>query len=507
MQGDKPRIGILIVAYNAVTTLARVLGRVPPDVMAEVEEIVVFDDASHDDTFILAHGYKTLNKISKLSIYKNPKNLGYGGNQKLGYEYFINKGFDAVVLLHGDGQYAPEFLRNIYQPIVEGRADAVFGSRMMKEHGGPLKGGMPLYKFIGNRILTAFENRSLDMGLTEFHSGYRAYSINALKNISFQTCSDDFHFDTEIIIKLNHLQYRILEVPIPTYYGSEISYVNGFKYAFNVFRSVIDYKLAIYGFKKSQRFLEFFKKYPLREHRFSSHDIIAHFVGMDKSILDLGCGSGFLAGKLRPQNKYICGMDIEGNETNRKECDEFHEVNLEHKERFSGIDISEYDVVLCADIVEHLREPGDLLTELSAKMHPDSRLILSVPNVANLVIRLSFLLGKFSYSDSGILDKTHLRFFTHASIRELIEKSGFRILHSRSTPIPFGMLFGDRSTMFAVRVFEYIFYRATNILRKLLSYQFVFVLVPERGMRDISKERKEILENIRQLPEIEGRGV
>lgn len=252
------RIGILIIAYNAVTTLAKVLDRIPSDVLNEIEEIVVFDDASHDDTYILAHGYKVIKQWSKLNIFKNPKNLGYGGNQKLGFKYFIDKGFDIVILLHGDGQYAPEVIKNIYKPIVDGKADMVFGTRMNREYGGPLKGGMPLYKYIGNKILTTFENKLLDMNLSEFHSGYRVYSCHALKNISFQTCSDYFHFDTEIIIKLNHQQYRILEVPIPTFYGEEISYVKGFKYAYNIIRTIINYKLSIYGFKNTTTYSEYF---------------------------------------------------------------------------------------------------------------------------------------------------------------------------------------------------------------------------------------------------------
>src|SRR5580704_12522307 len=225
------RIGILIVTYNAITTLTKVLKRITPNVWSNVEEIAVFDDASQDATYELAMGIKTLRQLPKLIVLKHAKNLGYGGNQKAGYRYFIEKGFDIVVLLHGDGQYAPEILSHLYRPIVAGEADAVFGSRMMKDYGGPLKGGMPLYKYAGNRILSIFENRSLGLHLTEFHSGYRAYNLHALRNIDFTHMTDDFHFDTEIIIKLQHQHYSIKEVPIPTYYGSEICYVNGMKYA------------------------------------------------------------------------------------------------------------------------------------------------------------------------------------------------------------------------------------------------------------------------------------
>src|SRR5215472_7076402 len=240
-QNRGQRIGVFIVTYNAVTTLAKVLKRIPPVVWKNVAEVVVFDDASQDATYELAVGLKTLTGDEKLQVLQHPRNLGYGGNQKAGYRYFMEKGFDIAVLLHGDGQYAPEVLASLYHPLVAGEADAVFGSRMMKDYGGPRKGGMPLYKYLGNRILTIFENRALGMHLTEFHSGYRAYSMHALKQIDFDRMTDDFHFDTEIIIKLHHQGFRIHEVPIPTYYGDEICYVNGMKYAWDVAKAVRRY--------------------------------------------------------------------------------------------------------------------------------------------------------------------------------------------------------------------------------------------------------------------------
>src|SRR4029453_15355142 len=219
------RIGILIVTYNALSTTLPVLKRITPNVWRNVEEVVVSDDASLDATYELSIGLKTLLDLPKLRALKNPKNFGYGGNKKAGYRYLIEKGFDLVVLLHGDGQYAPEILSHLYAPIVRGESEAVFGSRMMKDFGGPLKGGMPLYKYMGNRILTTLENHALGLKLTEFHSGYRAYDLHALAAIDFSNMTNDFHFDTEIIIKLHHQHFRIREVPIPTYYGKEICYV------------------------------------------------------------------------------------------------------------------------------------------------------------------------------------------------------------------------------------------------------------------------------------------
>ena len=474
----KPRIGILIVAYNAVTTLAKVLDRIPADVYAEAEEIVVFDDASHDDTYTLAQGYKALKNFSKLCIYKNPQNLGYGGNQKKGYQYFIDKGFDIVVLLHGDGQYAPELLKTIYQPIVDNRADVVFGSRMMKDYGGPLTGGMPLYKYVGNRILSALENWLLEMNLTEFHSGYRAYSCHALQNILFQSCADDFHFDTEMIVKLNHQGYRIVEIPIPTYYGGEICYVNGVKYAFNVVRTVINYRICISGIKNIKTYSEFFKSYPLRQHRYSSHDQISDLVGSNKTVLDLGGSSGCLAKQLNEHNNFICGVDIEKGTSEEHNFDEFIQVDLDTDDRFGKIDLARFDMILCADIIEHLKNPDSLLLDIRKGMKSDAKVILSVPNVANIVIRLSLLFGKFSYSDSGILDRGHLRFFTYSTIKRLITTCGFKIAYVRSTPLPLFLFLSKSSGKGYLNFLETLFFKTTVLFKNLLSYQFIFVIVP-----------------------------
>ena len=163
----------------------------------------------------------------------NPVNLGYGGNQKIGFFYAIKNEFDYVALVHGDGQYAPECLPELVGPLASGEADAVFGSRMMTR-GSARKGGMPLYKFVGNKILTAFQNSLLRSGLSEFHSGYRLYTVDALRRIPFQLNTNDFHFDTEIIIQLIVGGWRIKELPIPTYYGDEICHVDGLKYAKDV---------------------------------------------------------------------------------------------------------------------------------------------------------------------------------------------------------------------------------------------------------------------------------
>jgi glycosyltransferase involved in cell wall biosynthesis len=192
------RIGILVVAYNAESTLESVLQRIPQNIMAKVEEIFVFDDASHDRTYEIGKAYQQHTARDKLSIFRNPVNLMYGGNQRRGYQYAIERGLDIVVLLHGDGQYAPEVMQDLLTPLETGKADMVMGSRMLVR-GAALRGNMPLYKYVGNKILTWLENTLIGTKFSEFHSGYRAYSVHALKTIPLDTLTTNWHFSSAAI--------------------------------------------------------------------------------------------------------------------------------------------------------------------------------------------------------------------------------------------------------------------------------------------------------------------
>jgi glycosyltransferase involved in cell wall biosynthesis len=236
------KLGILIVAYNAQDTLAKVLDRIPTDFATQIDSILVCDDASTDDTHNVGLRYQSNSKLP-LTIVRHQINLGYGGNQKTGYQWALEKNLDLVVLLHGDGQYAPEYLPKMVEPIVSGRADVVFGSRMITQ-GGARKGGMPLYKFVGNKILTTLQNRLAKVSLTEWHSGYRAYSIAALRKVNFLKNSDYFDFDSQIILQMIGARQRITEIEIPTFYGDEISRVNGIKYGIKILIHTLKFRLS-----------------------------------------------------------------------------------------------------------------------------------------------------------------------------------------------------------------------------------------------------------------------
>jgi 2-polyprenyl-3-methyl-5-hydroxy-6-metoxy-1,4-benzoquinol methylase len=476
-RGEK--IGVLIVAYNALTTLVPVLKRIPQAVLDNLTEIAVFDDRSPDDTYLVAHGYKTLHRADKLTIHRNPANLGYGGNQKTGFRYFIEKGFDVVILLHGDGQYAPEHLAHLYEPIVRGDADAVFGSRMMRDHGGPLKGGMPLYKYTGNRMLSAFENYMLGMRLTEFHCGYRAYSVAALRNICLDNLTNDFHFDTEIIVKLNHQRRRIIEVPIPTYYGDEICHVNGLRYAKNVVRAVTRYHRTVTGARRYPEFAEYAPAYPRKTTKHSSHEYLLREVGEHARVLDLGCGDGLLAAELTKAGNTVVGVDlaIQPGLPEAFEC--YFAADLDRGLEPVMPELvrrGPFDVILVGDLLEHLRDPARVLRDCRRLLVPNGRVLISVPNIANLVVRLSLLFGRFNYADKGILDRTHLRFYTLKTARELACDCGYVVDRVSTTTIPVEFVLSLSPNHWLCRALHSVAYGLTRLRRTLFGYQFVLSL-------------------------------
>lgn len=235
------KVGILVVAYEASATLESVLNRIPSDFRSTLHTILVCDDASSDDTYQVGMRVKQSRPDLPLEVIRRPVNLGYGGNQKAGYRWMIDHGLDVVVLLHGDGQYAPEFLPFMVAPIVDGRADVVFGSRML-ERGAALRGGMPKYKFVGNKILSFLQNRIAGVNLSEWHSGYRAYSVASLARVGFELNADYYDFDTQIILQMIESHQRILEIPIPTFYGDELSRVNGIRYGWRILKHTLRWR-------------------------------------------------------------------------------------------------------------------------------------------------------------------------------------------------------------------------------------------------------------------------
>ena len=239
----KNKFLIFIPAYNVEKQIPRVLKKIPFHLLSEYDiRILIIEDCSKDNTKKIVEDYLKNNKNNNLiQLVKNKKNQGYGGVQKIAFNYAIKNNFDFVIMLHGDDQYEAEMLPKFISNLLNNDVDAVFGSRFINPR-DPLKGGMPFNRYIGNRVVTFIQNFIVGTKMTEFHSGYRSYKIEVLKKINFEKYTNDFYFDSEIIIQMFKSKFVIKEIPIATIYGDEISNLNPIPYGIKVLIITIKHK-------------------------------------------------------------------------------------------------------------------------------------------------------------------------------------------------------------------------------------------------------------------------
>lgn len=246
LNGNK--IVVVMPAYNAAKTLKQTYEELPHDI---VDEVVLVDDHSTDDTAELAHS------IGIEHVIIHDENLGYGGNQKTCYRYALNLGADIVIMVHPDYQYTPKLCTAMASLIAEGVYECVLGSRILGT--GALKGGMPLYKYIANRLLTMFQNIVLNYKLSEYHTGYRAFSRKLIEQLPLDENSNNFVFDNQMLSQIIYLGHQIGEVTCPTLYmedASSISFWRSVKYGTGVIKTIIEFKLAKLRIIKSRRFTD-----------------------------------------------------------------------------------------------------------------------------------------------------------------------------------------------------------------------------------------------------------
>ena len=483
----KKKLLILIVAYNHEKFIKKVLQRIDTNIAKKYDvEILINDDSSSDKTVEYAQEYIKFNTNNpfKYKILSNPENQGYGGNQKIGYEYALKNNFDFVALVHGDGQYAPECLQELVEPLNLNTVDAVFGSRMMTK-GGAIKGGMPLYKFVGNKILTFFQNFLFSSKFTEFHSGYRVYKVSSLKKIPYKLNSNDFSFDNEIIAQFLLASLTIKELPIPTYYGDEISYVNGLKYAYQVFIINLKAKLQEVGIFYDRKFD---CATSLKEERYLAKDNFSNtftktidIIKENSTILDLRCNRSELGPYLKKKNCYIVGVD-KGKEIEKNQLDEYISFDLDAG--LPNIDYKKFDYIVVLGVIEHLLNPEKFMHELKNKISSNTKIkiLISTPNIAFIVVRLMLLIGSFNYGKKGILKRTHKRLFTFSSFKNLVEQFGFSISRSYGIPAPFPLAVNNNILS---KTLIHINLLLIKISKKLFSYQIYYEIEPNVSLETL----------------------
>jgi glycosyltransferase involved in cell wall biosynthesis len=251
-RGGKPKVVVVMPAYNAAKTLRITYQDIPRQ---SIDGIILVDDGSTDETLAVA---RELN----LTAFVHARNFGYGANQKTCYTEALKDGADIVVMLHPDYQYDPTLLPELVAPIEAGEADIVLGSRFML--GSVMKQGMPWWKYVSNRFLTKLENLVLGLHLSEYHTGYRAYSRQALEDLPFLLNSDKFVFDQEILVQAADRRFRIREVPVPTKYfpeASSASFVASSIYGLSILLLLSRYLLHRSGLLRQKQFESFHTRY------------------------------------------------------------------------------------------------------------------------------------------------------------------------------------------------------------------------------------------------------
>ena len=234
------KIVVVMPAYNAEKTLERTYSEIPHDI---VDEVILVDDNSKDGTIRAAQDLQIRH------IVKHDSNLGYGGNQKTCYRRALELGADIVVMLHPDYQYTPKLIRGMVAVLAEDVYDVVLGSRILGT--GALQGGMPRYKYVANRALTAFENVMIGQKLSEYHTGFRAYTRRVLETVPFERNSNDFVFDNEFLVQVHYWGFRIAELTCPTKYFDEASSINfsrSMKYGLLCCSTALKYRFQRWGF-------------------------------------------------------------------------------------------------------------------------------------------------------------------------------------------------------------------------------------------------------------------
>ena len=239
----KKKFLIFIPAYNVEKQIIRVLNKIPEKIFTDhLTNIIIIEDCSTDNTKQVIENYiKNSKNNNFIKLIQNKRNHRYGGVQKVAFRYALENNFDYVIMLHGDDQYDPKMIPEFIKKILNDNVDAIFGSRFIDPK-APLKGGMPLNRYIGNRAVTFAQNLIVGTKMTEFHSGYRCYKIDVLKKINFEKNTNDFYFDSEIIIQMSKLNFTIKEIPIATIYADEVSNLKPIPYGINVLLSTIKYK-------------------------------------------------------------------------------------------------------------------------------------------------------------------------------------------------------------------------------------------------------------------------
>jgi|GEM_PF-292341 len=465
-----PQYIIFINSCTEVETLLSVIARIPSAVYELVQEILIFDDGFLGPASTGIRRVRQGERASKVSIFHNPRIYGYGGNQKLAFEYCISKGYDFVINLPADGSCPPENLSQLILPTLTRKCEIVFGSCRLSSD----RRSGSVFRWTIFSFLHSLMNGLLTVRLLEWDGRFRLYSIGYLQKIKFALNADDELFDAQMIIQAYRLQQPIHEVPIAGMRRKWLPFTSEFSLALRALWSVIDFRLHELGITSKERYNPILPvHYTLKDFPHSSHRFIIDAIQPDSVVLDLGCGDGSVAREIRLKGCQVTGVDLQSGKTVARYFDRYVQWNLEQDRDLPLRRI--YDYVILGDIVEHIVDGIGLMMRVRKVLKENGQLIISTPNVALWLFRLKLFAGRFEYADKGIMDRTHVHFYTRSSLISLLKLTGFQPLKKHSTGLPFPLIITTRRFRWLPSWLNHFYYFFARIWPKMFAYQFVIL--------------------------------
>lgn len=470
-----PRFALFLCDCSNADAVRKTLSRIPDELGDWFEEVVIMLDRPAGGSMFAARDLQTGSRL-ELRFHRPPRDSGFGAVRKAAFEYALLKGFDQVIIMRGDATHPPEMLPEMIQSALSDPARFVLATRLRRID------AMSFHR-LPHRLSTFIQNRILGMRLRDYRASFRLYPSEALARIPFQLNADDAQFDVEIILQLRALGIPIHEAPLNDRFAnhnentdsadtSDASDASDVAQDALACATAIGYRLHQVHLTRNGRYLvDRDIHYTLKRSRTGSHVQIVSAISEGSTVLDLGCSNGLLARPLLEKNVRVTGVDAGPGQRLSKELANYYQHDLE-----LPLDLPYgrvFDYVVCADVIEHLKNRSQLLRGARRYLKPDGKLIISTPNIALWFYRMSLMVGRFEYGPRGVLDETHVHFYTGSTFRREVEKAGFTVLRQRATSLPFEVVFESTGRSRLVRSLEFIYHSMAQLWPSMFAYQHI----------------------------------
>ncbi len=459
-----PRFGLFLCDCLEPAAIRKTVDRIPEGLDDWLEEIVVMSDSPSRIPPLGAWERPGGRRIEP-RIHRPPRDSGYGGVRKGAFEYALLKGFDQIIVMRGDGSDPPEMLPRLVERALEADDHAVLAGV------APGRGRPGAERPFVDRLGSFVFSRILGMRLRDPTNGFRLYPGEALRRIPFQLNARGRSFDSEVLLQLRALGVEIDEEPLAD--GLDrLRDAEGGRPNWLACGTALAYRLHQAHVTRDGRFLvDHDIHYTLKQSPTGSHVQIVEAIEPGSRVLDLGCATGLLAKLLLEKNVHVTGVDAAPGTLLAKELGEYHQRDLELPLELPFGRV--FDCVVCADVIEHLRNRSQLLRGARRYLKPDGKLVISTPNIALWFYRLSLLAGRFEYGPRGVLDETHVHLYTGSTFRREVENAGFAVTARRVTALPFEVVFESTGRSRLVRCLASSYHWLARLWPSMFAYQYV----------------------------------